>query len=159
MAASLDSTPTDEQEKSAPDDEELDFVQRMGWKALFAFTTRKHVPVLVAALAAAVISALTLPAIVIVFGRIFGQFAEFGAGKITGTVLMHRTSENCIYLVALAAGNWLANSAYLTLFFVFGELQARSARDKIFDALAQKDMAWYDTRESGMTAFLPGVQM
>ncbi|PSN70222.1 P-loop containing nucleoside triphosphate hydrolase protein [Corynespora cassiicola Philippines] len=159
MAASLDSTPTDEQEKSAPDDEELDFVQRMGWKALFAFTTRKHVPVLVAALAAAVISALTLPAIVIVFGRIFGQFAEFGAGKITGTVLMHRTSENCIYLVALAAGNWLANSAYLTLFFVFGELQARSARDKIFDALTQKDMAWYDTRESGMTAFLPGVQM
>jgi ATP-binding cassette subfamily B (MDR/TAP) protein 1 len=53
---------------------------------------------------------------------------------------------------------WFANSVYFTLFLTFGELQARSAREKIFNTLLKKDLEWYDTRENGIAAFLPSLQ-
>ena len=160
MAMSPASNGTDEQEKTnTQDDEEHDFIRKVGWKALFGFTTKKHLPVLSVAVFAASIAALTLPGMAVVYGLIFRQFADFGSGEITGAILLRNASKYCTYLAALASLNWLANSIYFVMFLTFGELQARSARDMIFNALLRKDMEWYDTRESGIAAFLPAVQM
>ncbi|KAF2795693.1 P-loop containing nucleoside triphosphate hydrolase protein [Melanomma pulvis-pyrius CBS 109.77] len=148
---------SDEQEK-AIQDEENDFIRQVGWKALFGFTTKKHIPVLLVALFCATVSALTLPAFAVVYGLIFRQFASFGSGEITGTVLLRNASKYCTYLTALAAINWFSNSLYFAMYLTFGELQASNARNRIYDALLRKDMAWYDTRRSGITAFLPAIQ-
>jgi ATP-binding cassette subfamily B (MDR/TAP) protein 1 len=64
-----------------------------------------------------------------------------------------------LILTGIASVNWMANSIYFFFFLTFGELQARSARNRIFDALMSKDMAWYDTRETGTAALLPAIQM
>lgn len=160
MAASSASNRTEEPEKTlAQDQEEQEHVRRVGWKALFIFTTRKHIPVLVTAIIGAAIGALTISASAILFGLIFGQFSAFGAGATSPAVFLRNVSRLCIYLTGLGGLNWLGNSIYFMTFLSFGELQARSARRRIFNALLQKNMAWYDTRGTGTAAFLSAMQM
>lgn len=159
MTTSSASNATDEQnKKQADDDEHHEILRQVGWKAIFSFTTRKHLPVLFAACFFGFFAAITLPAMAVIFGLIFRQFSDFAAGKISGPTLLHKASDYCIYLTAICAFNWFTNSLYFALFLAFSELQARSARDKIFRALLRKDIEWYDTRESGIAAFLPAVQ-
>ncbi|KAF2691916.1 hypothetical protein K458DRAFT_438228 [Lentithecium fluviatile CBS 122367] len=142
MATSLTSNRTDEPEKIFTAEEEQEIIRKMGWKALFSFTTRKHIPGLFTACAAGAIAALTLPAMAIVFGVIFRQFADFGAGKLSAADFLSKISKYCTYLTAMAGLSW-----------------ARSARDRIFNALLTKNMAWYDTRQTGIATILPGISM
>jgi ATP-binding cassette subfamily B (MDR/TAP) protein 1 len=160
VAMSLASNRADEQEgMSITEADEEDLIRKMGWNVLFSFTTRKHIPVLSVALVFATIAALTLPAMAVVFGLIFRQFADFGAGKLSATEFLHNVSRYCTYLTAFGGVSWMANSVYFMSFLMFGELQARSARDRLFDALLKKDMAWYDTKDTGVAAFLPAISM
>ncbi|KAH7402489.1 multidrug resistance protein-like protein 2 [Pyrenochaeta sp. MPI-SDFR-AT-0127] len=150
----------DEHEKKAvSDDEEQNQVLQEGWKALFGFTTKKHLYVLSGALLGAFVAATTLPVFAIVYGLIFREYTDYGAGKIDSSKLLSGVAKYCVILAGIASLNWIANSFFFFFFLFFGELQARSARNRIFDALIQKDMAWYDTRGTGIAAFLPAIQM
>lgn len=140
-------------------DEEKQFAAQVGWKALFGFTTASDIPVLISALASAAAAAATLPVFSIVYGLIFGAYSDYGAEKINGDQLLSEVSRLCLVLVGVAAANWVFNSIFFFLFLLFGELQAKSARTRIFDVLIRKDMAWFDTRDSGMAAFLPTIQL
>jgi ATP-binding cassette subfamily B (MDR/TAP) protein 1 len=144
--------------KKTTQEEENELIRRVGWKALLSFTTRKHIPILCLAFFCATVAALTLPAFAVVYGLVFRQFASFGSGQMTGPELLRNASKYCTYLTALAAINWFANSIYFASYLTFGELQASSARNRVYKALLQKDIAWYDMRKSGITAFLPSVQ-
>lgn len=140
-------------------DEEQKYLLQVGWKGLFGFTTRKHLPILFGALLSAIIAAASLPVFAIMYGLIFRLYTDYGAGKIDSDALRGRVTKHCLILTGIASLNWLANSLYFFFFLTFGELQARSARYRIFDTLIHKDMAWYDTRATGIAAFLPTVQM
>jgi ATP-binding cassette subfamily B (MDR/TAP) protein 1 len=160
MARQTDSDTSDEpKKKSQQADEEHQYMLQAGWKALFGFTTKKHFPILSGALLSAFIAAATLPVFAIIYGRIFRDYTDYGAGKVSSSGLRHSVTRYCLILTGIASLNWMANSFYFFFFLTFGELQARSARNKIFDALIRKDMAWYDTRETGIAAFLPAIQM
>jgi ATP-binding cassette subfamily B (MDR/TAP) protein 1 len=151
------SNDTYEPEKTTQD-EENELLRHVGWKALLGFTTRKHIPIFCLAFFCATVAALTLPAFAVVYGLVFRQFASFGSGQMTGPELLRNASKYCTYLTALAVINWVSNSIYFASYLTFGELQASGARNRIYKALLQKDMAWYDTRQSGITAFLPSIQ-
>lgn len=156
MAASKE---TDEHEEVYSEDSKHEEpVRDMGWKVLFGFATRKHLPVAFCALLSAIVAAVTLPAMAILFGLIFRQWADYGSGKISGPEVLDNISTLCIYLAGVCAVCWFANSLYFSLFLAFGELQARSARERIFSTLLRKDLEWYDTRENGIAAFLPSLQ-
>lgn len=157
MAISRKSDATKEQDKPITDDHH-ELRKHMGWKDLFSFTTRKHVPILCTALLFAFIAALTLPAMAVLFGLIFRQFTDFASGKISSSDMLHNSSNYCIYLTAVCAATWFTNSVYFMLFLAFSELQARSARERIFNALLHKNIEWYDAQESGIAAFLPTIQ-
>ncbi|KAF1913806.1 P-loop containing nucleoside triphosphate hydrolase protein [Ampelomyces quisqualis] len=144
---------------SAQTDEERKYVLQVGWKALFGFTTKKHLPLFSGAIFSASIAAATLPVFAIVYGLIFRDYTDYGIGKISSSALRDSVTRYCLILSGIALLNWMANSLYFFFFLTFGELQARSARNRIFDALIRKDMAWFDTRETGIAAFLPAIQM
>jgi ATP-binding cassette subfamily B (MDR/TAP) protein 1 len=129
------------------DNEEQQYVLQVGWKALFG------------AMLSALVAAATLPVFAIIYGLIFRDYTDFGAGKLDSNALRSSVTRYCLILTGIASINWTANSIYFFFFLTFGELQARSARNRIFDALMSKDMAWYDTRETGTAAFLPAIQM
>lgn len=143
---------------TAQTDEEQRYISKVGWKALFAFTTRRHVPVIIAGIVSTTVAALTMPTFAIVYGFIFEQYTLYGAGSIDSDALMSNMSRYCVVLSAVCALNWVSNSVHYFCFLTFSELQAQSARNKIFDALIKKDMAWFDTRSTGIAAFLPTVQ-
>lgn len=157
MATSQGSDATQERNKPITDDHH-ELLQDMGWKCLFSFTTRAHIPILCTALFFAFIAALTLPAMAVLFGLIFRQFTDFASGKISSSDMLQNSSNYCIYLTAVCAGTWFTNSVYFMLFLAFSELQARSARERIFNALLHKNVEWYDSQESGIAALLPTIQ-
>jgi ATP-binding cassette subfamily B (MDR/TAP) protein 1 len=160
MATSSNSNSTaDHEKKSSRNDDEQDYISNVGWKTLFTFTTKQHLTVLVGGITAASVAALSMPAFAIVYGLIFGQYTSYGEGSIESNQLMSNITRFCIILTGLATLNWIANSFYFFCFLMFGELQARSARNRIFDALIKKDLAWFDMRETGIAGFLPTVQM
>lgn len=153
-----DNSAKDEKVANQPDDEQ-EYAAQVGWKALFGFTTTSHVAVLISALASAAAAAATLPIFSIMYGRTFGAYSDYGAGKTDGDELLSEITRLCVIMTGIAAASWVLNSVFFFLFLLFGELQAKSARARIFDVLIRKDVAWYDMREDGIAAFLPTIQM
>ena len=148
------------QEKtSTREDVESNNTQKASWKHLFAFTAKQHIPTLLCALVCGTIVGLVFPGLAILYGLIFQQFAKFGSGQITGTELLHNASRYCLYVTAVTAGGWLASSLCFMAQVAFGELQARAAREEVFDALLEKDSEWYDNRDNGTAALLSAVQL
>ncbi|KAF2814612.1 P-loop containing nucleoside triphosphate hydrolase protein [Mytilinidion resinicola] len=140
------------------DTTELEHIRKAGWKALFSFTTRKHLGILASATISAMVFGLVLPAASVLLGLIVNQYTNFGARRISGDELLRNVSKYCIYLTVLGATSWVTNIFSQTLWLTFGEMQARSARDRMFKNLLSKDIEWYDMRRNGIGAFLPRVQ-
>ena len=133
-------------------------VVRAQWRSLFAFTTRTHILPLTVALLLSVGSGIVIPALALFLGRIFGFFSDFGAGKIGGSDLTQKVASNALILVGLGAASWFLNGTFFMFWLAFGELQAGSVRDKLFDGMLKKDMEWYDMRKAGVSALIPRLQ-
>lgn len=140
-------------------DEEQRYASQVGWRALFGFTTTSHIAILISALASATAAAATLPVFSVIYGLVFGAYSDYGAGRVDGDELLSEVTRLCIIMTGVAAASWVLNSIFFFLFLLFGELQAKSARNRIFSVLIRKDMEWFDLRESGIAAFLPIIQM
>ncbi|EMD90823.1 putative ABC transporter [Bipolaris maydis C5] len=138
--------------------EEQKYMSKVGWKVLFSFITTRHVPVVLCGLLSTTVAALTMPAFAVLYGLVFGQYTMYGAGSTDSHTLMVNMTRYCIILAGICTLNWIANSFQYSCFLTFSELQGRSARNRTFEALIKKDMAWFDTRETGTAAFLSTVQ-
>jgi ATP-binding cassette subfamily B (MDR/TAP) protein 1 len=149
----------DKPEKTSPKaNEDQQYISQVGWKALFGFATRRHLPIFTGALLSAITAAASLPVFAIIYGLIFRDYTDYGAGELSSHALRTSVTRYCLILTGITSLNWIVNSFYFFFFLTFGELQARSARNRIFDALMRKDIAWYDTRETGIEALLPAIQ-
>jgi ATP-binding cassette subfamily B (MDR/TAP) protein 1 len=157
--AAASNTTIDQDKPRIETNEEQRRTLQVDWKALFWFTTKKHLPLLSGAIVSASIAAATLPVLAIIYGLIFRDYTDYGTGKIESNELRSGVTRYCLILTGLVSLSWMSNSLYFFFFLTFGEFQARTARNRIFDALMKKDMAWYDTREMGIAAFLPTLQM
>lgn len=139
------------------DDEQVEHYD-CGWMALFQFTERRHILALTAAISLAVLSGLVVPLMAVIMGKIFGSFASFGAEKITPEGLVAQVTSQIILLAVLGVGSWVVSGAFFAGWLFFGELQAKVAREKLFDGLVDKDMEWFDMRKSGVAALMSRVQ-
>ena len=128
------------------------------WRSLFAFTTKAHIPILCAGLLLSTASGIVVPAFSLFLGKVFTAFAEFGQGELNGPGLVHKVSQFAVLLVGLAGASCALNGFFFMAWLVFGELQARNARDQLFDSMLQKDMAWYETKKAGISASIPRQQ-
>ena len=135
-----------------------DRIYRVEWRSLFNFTRRRHITTLIIAFILSIISGAIVPTVSIFAGKLFSAITEFGGGQINGPELVSQVSIQCIALVALGGATWVLNGGYFMFWLVFGELQAQSARDKLFGGLMDKEMAWYDLRIDGIRALIPRLQ-
>lgn len=133
-------------------------VRRAGWRSLFNFTTMRHGVPLLFAMIFSIASGIVIPALALFLGAIFDSFTKFGAGTLSGSDLVKKVSIDGLALVGLGSASWLLNGGYFMLWLAFGELQAKSVRDKLFDGMLEKDMEWYDMRKNGIGALLPRFQ-
>ncbi|KAI9702276.1 MAG: hypothetical protein M1820_006208 [Bogoriella megaspora] len=140
------------------DDDEAEESHVAPWRALFAFTTKKHLTVLALAIIFSFISAANIPAKAYLLGKTFNVFTTYGAGTITATELKEHVGKYCTYLAIVGLVNWATSAAFFMCWLVFAELQAKTARDEVFEGLLGKEMEWYDTRPNGISATIPRLQ-
>ncbi|KAI5370888.1 putative Type 1 protein exporter [Septoria linicola] len=128
------------------------------WRSLFAFSTRRFLPVLIAGIIVSLAAGATGPAQNLIAGELFEGFTLFASGSVTPDELMKRETKYILYMVALAGASWVLHSLEFMLWLSFGELQAASARDRLFHGLMAKETEWYDLRKNGIGAQLPRMQ-
>jgi len=120
--------------------------------------TKRHVTILIPASFLAILAGVLKPTISIFLGRIFDDLAAFGSGTTAGGQLLTDVSRWCIALTALGLAAWLVNGGFFALWLVFGELQVKSVREKMFKGMLEKEMAWYDLRSDGIASLLNRIQ-
>lgn len=128
------------------------------WRALFFFTTKSNLPTMITGVLFSVIAGASPPINAWIQGKIFESFSLLGAGQLTGEKLYNDDKKYVLYFVALAGATWLVNAGEFACWMSFGELQAKSARDRLFHGLLEKDIEWYDMRKHGIGALLPRLQ-
>ena len=137
---------------------EGDQAHKTTWRALFGFTRRDHICVLLTALLFSLASGIAIPALAIFLGKLFNLITGFGAGHLSGRDLVAKTSTYGLYLVALGCASAVLNAGYFGFWVLFGELQAKAVRDRLFDGLLEKDMEWFDMRKAGANAMVQRLQ-
>ncbi|KAL7939240.1 P-loop containing nucleoside triphosphate hydrolase protein [Trichoderma chlorosporum] len=131
---------------------------RASFKHLFSFTKWSHTGPLVAAVIASAAFASIKSVLSVILGSIFDVISDFGAGRRSGTETMDKISHWGLILLAMGIANWLASTAFLALWVIFGELQANSARQGIFKSLLSMEMSWYDSLDQGVSSLLVRIQ-
>lgn len=132
------------------------------WKSLFAFTkpNTSHVATLAAAIVVSALTATLRTLLAILLGRIFDVITIVGSASdpAAAAAAVDNLSELCLLLVGLGLSNWLANSAFLALWIIFGELQAESVRHDISQGLLFRDLTWFDTLDQGLSSLLVRIE-
>jgi ATP-binding cassette subfamily B (MDR/TAP) protein 1 len=131
---------------------------RSTWRSLFAFTKWSHAALLAAAIAAAGVAAALKTVLAVVLGQIFDVIGAFGNGIQSGTTTVAEVARWAVILVMLGIGNWAANSAFVALWVAFGELQANSVRNEVFQSLLSRNIAWFDEQEQGISSLLVRIE-
>jgi ATP-binding cassette subfamily B (MDR/TAP) protein 1 len=143
----------------APPIERVDTAETpSSWRSLFAFTVRAHWVSIACSLAGSIFAGMLKPATSIFFGKIFSVLAKYGAGTMDAKAMLHEVSIWCIALTVLCISAWLAEGIFLSAWIIFGEIQAKTVREKMFAALLDKDKEWYDLREDGIGSLLIRIQ-
>lgn len=142
------STATDEAPKGKP----------APWRALFFFTTKRNVPLLIFAILFSILAGAVDPAQAYIMGKFFDGFSQYATGKLQGDAFMDYERKWIFYMIALGGASWMTNFLEFGSWMAFGELQARSARDRLFYGLMEREIEWYDMRKNGIGAMLPRLQ-
>jgi ATP-binding cassette subfamily B (MDR/TAP) protein 1 len=128
------------------------------WKSLLFFTTKRHLIPTALATGCSLVSGLIVPLLAALLGAIFNDFARYGSHAISNTELLENVSKWCLYLCALGAAIGVWHTTQFALWVACGELQAKVARETVFDALLRADLQWFETVEDGVAALLPRIQ-
>lgn len=140
------------------DEGENNLAKHASWRSLFNFTSKRDTIPLVLALIFSIAAGIIAPALAVFLGNIFDLFTTFGAGEISGSDLVKRISTYAIILAGLGTASGLLHAVYFMLWLVFGELQAKHVRERLFDGMLQKDMGWYDMRTDGIDTLVSRLQ-
>lgn len=140
------------------DSEENDLAKHASWRSLFNFTSKRDSIPLFLALNCSIAAGIIAPALAIFLGKIFDLFTNFGAGEISGSDLVNKVSAYAIILVGLGTASGLLHAGYFMLWLVFGELQAKHVRERLFDGMLEKDMGWFDMRTEGIDTLVSRLQ-
>ncbi|KAF2771086.1 P-loop containing nucleoside triphosphate hydrolase protein [Teratosphaeria nubilosa] len=120
--------------------------------------TRRNMPCLMAGILASFIAGAVIPATAYLTGKLFDGFTDHASGQTTNDEFYSHQTKYILYLAVASAGSWISHACEFIFWLAFGELQAKSARDRLFHGLLKKDIEWYDMRKNGIGAMLPRMQ-
>lgn len=139
----------------SPSDKQNDDIKTAPWKALLFFTTKAHLTYLSVGVLSAIVAGVTSPAQAFLVGKAFTAFTT----STSGAELVTKETQYVLYMVGVATGGWLLHFIFFASWVAFGELQAKSARDRLFKGLLEREIEWYDVRKNGIGALIPRLQM
>jgi ATP-binding cassette, subfamily B (MDR/TAP), member 1 len=99
------------------------------------------------------ILASSIPALqAYLLGKVFGTFAKFGAGVMAEVDFQEQLAHYDVYLVCLGAICWSLGGSMFAGWTCFGALQARSAKERLFNGLVNRPISWFDQQQDGIGA-------
>ncbi|OXV11503.1 hypothetical protein Egran_00736 [Elaphomyces granulatus] len=102
---------------------------------------------------------MVMPAFAILLGMLFDTFTNFGSTTISSLQLTEETAKDCKALLGLGIGSLILNGMYLALWVIFGELQAKNIRSRLFSELLDRDLEWFDMQRGGIGALISRLQI
>ena len=124
------------------------------WRDMFHFTRKRHLPILALAILSTAVAAAIKASSSVFMGFLFQAVTDYGSGTLDAQQALGQVVSWCLILCAMAAGDGLSNMVMLSSWSIFGELQAREIRTRLFSGLLNKDMEWFDTRQDGISSLL-----
>ena len=128
------------------------------WRALLFFTNWNHIGFFFLGLLSSVATGAVIPIQAYIVGQLTQQLANYGTGSETGVGFKSESKSYVIWLVFLGSASWLANTGFFLSWVIFGELQARSARQKLFSSLIEREFEWFDKRKDGVGSLATRIQ-
>jgi ATP-binding cassette subfamily B (MDR/TAP) protein 1 len=128
------------------------------WRALLFFTNWNHIGFLSLGLLSSVATGAVIPIQAYIVGQLSQQLVNYGTGSETGIGFKSESKRYVIWLVLLGSASWLVNSGFFISWVIFGELQARSARQKLFSSLIEREFEWFDKRKDGVGSLATCIQ-
>ena len=129
-----------------------------GWKSLFYFSNRRHIPIIIAGSVFALLAGCVTTALAIFLGDVFNAFTAFGDGDIEYDGLHSKILSGALGMIALGAAGRFLNGVYYAAFMIFGEFQASTVQREIFIELLSRDVEWFEAQEEGSGALLSRIQ-
>jgi len=149
-------------DSSFSDDESSTKVQPKlvtNFSSLFSFFPNSHASYyLLAACLASGVSGLVVPAMSIIIGKIFDSLLKFGLEAYEKKLLRVEVQEFIWYLVGLGLGALISNGVLNAMWQRCADLQAKRARECIFEGLMVRELEWFDKRRHGVGAMLTRIQ-
>ena len=139
-------------------DEKNNLPRHASWRSLFNFTSTRDALPLLSAIIFSIAAGIITPALAIFLGKIFDLFTNFGAGEISGSDLVKEVSTYAIILAGLGTASGLLHAGFFMLWLVFGELQAKHVKERLFEGMLEKEMGWYDMCTDGVDTLVSRFQ-
>jgi ATP-binding cassette, subfamily B (MDR/TAP), member 1 len=130
----------------------------MQWAAPFAFTQPHHYWVLGLGMVTASCCALVQPTVSIFLGKFIDAIAQFGGGLIDSDTLQQRITPMVHAFIVLGCCTFVTNAGMFVTWTTFGEMQAKSVREELFRSLLDKNLEWFEMRESSISSLLTRLQ-
>lgn len=140
------------------EDGENQRLKKLSWLSIFHFTLRIHLIPLAVAVILAALSGVIIPGVAVILGKVFDIFAQYVSNTITGPELVEHISWYAVALTVLGCASGMLGGGFFTLWISFGELQAKSAREKLFNEMLEKEIEWYDLRRAGTNTLISRLQ-
>ncbi|KAJ7063391.1 P-loop containing nucleoside triphosphate hydrolase protein [Mycena amicta] len=120
-------------------------------RLLFSQISLRHrILLLLPAIASSLVAGAIAPFMTLVIGQAFDAFAKFPRGpnppESAKDTLLHSMATAAFELIGLALGSVLLSSVMSSLWIWTGEQNVRAVRRRVYAAVTQKDMVWFDTK-------------
>lgn len=148
-----------ESNASTTEDSMYDDATRAPWKALFSFTTKRDLPYVLPSVALSVVAGCIVPAEAYLYGKIFSAFADFGRDAVTKTTFGDTVDKYCVWLAALGAVSWLLLGGDFAAWTFYGATQTSNVRKRLFGAMLDREVEWFELRDQGVGALLTRLNM
>lgn len=150
LEKNLESAPTTDVPPATPSSPDCPLPQP-SIRLLFSLVPRRDFYLIVLpAILTSVLAGGVAPFMTFVVGQSFNSFANFptspNPSQSAKSSLLHGVGLAALELVGLAAGALALSSITSSLWIWTGERNLRAVRKKVYAAVTQKDMVWFDTK-------------
>ena len=106
--------------------------------------------ILIPAILSSILSGGIAPFMTLVVGQAFNAFSQFpltqNPPQSAKAALLHKVGNAALQLMALAVGSFVLGSVTSSLWIWTGERNVMALRKRVYKAVTQKDMVWFDTK-------------
>jgi ATP-binding cassette, subfamily B (MDR/TAP), member 1 len=133
--------------------------KKPGLKHLFFFSTWRCSLLLALGVVASILAGALRASFPILLGKVFSVLSGYREGSPEADNTVTEISESCVALLVLGGVGWAVNFVSVFAMSMVGEIQAQNSRRRVFQALLEAELEWFDRQHHGTSSLLIRSQM